>query len=120
LKGDCRLAANIQSLPRVSIEHIEVDERGRARVAGHRIEVPHIVVLHGYSAEQLQTEAYSHLSLAQIHASLAYYYDHQAEIDRQIMEEQEFDELLRQRQQNDPEFQARIAIINARAIPSQR
>jgi uncharacterized protein (DUF433 family) len=111
------MATDTPSLPRVSIEHIQVDEQGRARVAGHRIEVQHIVVLkqlHGYSAEQLQTEAYPHLSLAQIHAALAYYYDHQAEIDRQIAEEEKLDELQRQKQQDDPQHQERVAKLKAR------
>ena len=74
-------------LPRVSVEHIAIDERGFARLAGHRIKVMHLVEVqraHGYSAEQLQSEAYPHLSLAQIYAALAYYYDHRTEIDEQI------------------------------------
>ena len=38
---------------------------------------------------------YPHLSLAQIHAALAYYYDHQAEIDAQMEQSLERYEQLR-------------------------
>lgn len=38
---------------------------------------------YGWSAEAIH-EQFPHLSLAQIHAALACFYDHQAEIERQI------------------------------------
>jgi hypothetical protein len=37
----------------------------------------------GWDAEQIRAQ-YPHLSLAQIHAALAYYYDHQPELDARI------------------------------------
>jgi pyrroloquinoline quinone (PQQ) biosynthesis protein C len=40
---------------------------------------------HRASVEQIQ-EAYAHLSLAQIYAALAYYYDHQEQVDAEIAE----------------------------------
>lgn len=70
----------------VSIEYIEVDERGVARVAGSRSKVSQIVLdrmVHGWDAEQIHAQ-YPHLSLAQIHAAFSYYYDHQATIDAEI------------------------------------
>lgn len=38
---------------------------------------------HGSSPEEIHFQ-YPHLSLAQIHAAFAYYYDHQAELDAEI------------------------------------
>jgi uncharacterized protein (DUF433 family) len=69
----------------VAIEHIEVDDSGTARVAGTRSRVINIVLdtLNGLSPAQIH-EAYPHLSLAQIHAALAYYYDHKVQIDAEI------------------------------------
>jgi uncharacterized protein (DUF433 family) len=115
---DLFVAAETQELPRVSIEHIAIDETGCARLAGHRIKVHHIVALkqvHGYSAEQLQAEAYPHLSLAQIHAALTYYYDHQTDMDRQIKEDDEAHRQHWQVQQDDPAYQQLMAKVRARA-----
>jgi uncharacterized protein (DUF433 family) len=67
------------------IDHIEVDDKGTARVSGTRMKVTHIAVETrlGLSPAQIR-EQYPHLSLAQIHAALAYYYDHQSDLDAQI------------------------------------
>ena len=70
----------------VSNEHIELDERGRARIAGKRSKVTQIVLdkrVHGWSPEEICAQ-YPHLTLAEVHAAFAYYYDHQAELDTQI------------------------------------
>jgi uncharacterized protein (DUF433 family) len=53
---------------------------------GSRTKVIQIVMdrmANEWSAEEIRDQ-YPHLSLAQIHATLAYYYDHQAELDAQI------------------------------------
>jgi uncharacterized protein (DUF433 family) len=107
----------IEPQPRVSIEHIEIDEHGNAKLAGHRIKVKHLVGImrtQGYTAERLQSEAYPHLRLSQVYSALAYYHDHQAEIDRQIQEDDEIAEVERQKQLNDPEHQKRVATMKAR------
>jgi uncharacterized protein (DUF433 family) len=72
----------------VAVGHIEVDERGVARIAGTRSRVINVVLdtRSGLTPPQIQRE-YPHLSLAQIHAALAYYYDHQPEIDSAIERE---------------------------------
>lgn len=70
------------------INHICLDERGVAHIAGTRIKVRHVAIerrAHRASVEEIQ-EAYPHLSLAQIHAALAYYYDHQEQVDAEIVE----------------------------------
>ncbi len=69
-----------------SMEHIDVDEQGVARIAGQRTKVIQIVMdkmAHDWSPEKIH-EQYPHLSLAQIHAAFTYYYDHQDELDTQI------------------------------------
>ena len=41
------------------------------------------MIAHGWSPEEIHFQ-HAHLSLAQIHTALGYYYDHQAEMDAQI------------------------------------
>src|SRR6266700_5453566 len=68
------------------IEYIEVDDRGVAKLIGHRIKVEHLVGLkqaNGWTIEELH-EQFPHVSMAKIHAAFSYYYDHQAEIDAQM------------------------------------
>jgi uncharacterized protein (DUF433 family) len=80
--------------------HIEISPNvvgGKPHIAGHRITVQNIVIWHewmGQSADEIATD-YG-LSLAEVYAALAYYYDHQAEIDKDIQESEAFVEALRQ------------------------
>jgi uncharacterized protein (DUF433 family) len=65
---------------------------GRPRIAGHRIRVQDIAIWHaglGRSAEQIRQD-FPQLSLADVHAALAYYFDHRDEIDGQIGEDEDF------------------------------
>lgn len=72
-------------MPVVSLDYIEVDDRGVAKLIGTRSKVRQVVmdVQNGMTPEQVH-ESYPHLSMAQIHAALAYYYDHKAAIDAEI------------------------------------
>ena len=66
--------------------HIEVDEKGVARVAGTRMTVAHLVMdklANGSSPEEMR-EQFPHLTLAQVYAALTYYHDHRAEMDAEI------------------------------------
>ncbi len=66
-----------------AITHIEIDEAGVARIAGTSTKVVLIIEdfrRRSWSPETIH-ENYPYLSLAQIHAAFAYYYDHQAELD---------------------------------------
>ncbi len=80
--------------------HIEVTpgvSGGKPRIAGHRITVQDIVIWHeriGNSADEIAAE--HDLNLADVYAALAYYYDHQAEIDRGIEESKGFVKALRE------------------------
>ena len=82
-------------------QHIEITPGiagGKPRIAGHRITVQNIVVWHermGKGVDEISTE-YG-LTLADIYAALAYYFDHRPEIDQAIEEGEAFVEALRER-----------------------
>lgn len=80
-----------------SIDHIVLDEHGVARIAGTRMKVRDIArdARQGHRADDIQ-EAYEHLTMAQIHAALSYYYDHQAEVEAEIEEADRTTEELRE------------------------
>jgi uncharacterized protein (DUF433 family) len=64
--------------------------RGQPRIAGTRIKVKHVytwVEQMGMTPAQVIAE-YPHLTMAQVHAALAYYWSHQDEIHRDIEDEE--------------------------------
>ena len=68
------------------ISHIRIDDQRRAWIDTTKVKVIEVVLDHlayGWSADEIH-EQHPRLSLAQIHTALAYYYDHQAEMDAQI------------------------------------
>jgi uncharacterized protein (DUF433 family) len=70
------------------LSHIVRDELGVARLDDTNIKVIEIALDHlayGWSADAIH-EQFPHLSLAQIHAALSYFYDHQEEFEREIRE----------------------------------
>ena len=69
---------------------------GRPRIEGTRIAVDHIAVLrnHGYSPEEIVHTRYTHVSLAQVYAALAYYHANKESIDASIAEEAELHDRL--------------------------
>lgn len=81
-------------------QHIEVTPGiagGRPRIAGHRITVQDIAIWHerlGKGPDEIAAEY--DLTLADIYAALAYYFDHRAEIDHAIEQDKAFAEALRQ------------------------
>ncbi len=67
--------------------YIVIDERKVAWIDGTKVKVIEIALdklAHGSSPEELHFQ-YPHLSMAQIHAALAYYYDHQEELENEIL-----------------------------------
>ena len=65
---------------------IEIDARGVAWLTGANVKVIEVVMdklAHGWSPEEIHLQ-HTNLSLAQIHAALAYYYENQTVFDRQI------------------------------------
>jgi uncharacterized protein (DUF433 family) len=70
---------------------------GNPHILGHRIKVKHVAVWHeqmGMTATEI-VATYPTLTLSQVHAALAYYYDHRGEIQAEIEEERRFVEELR-------------------------
>ncbi len=73
------MSAVIQSL-------IEIDEHGVAWISDTKVKVIEVALdklVHGSSPEEIHFQ-YPHLSLAHIYAALAYYYEHQNELDFEI------------------------------------
>jgi uncharacterized protein (DUF433 family) len=72
----------------VATKHIWLDEKGTAWIDQTNtkvIEVALDTLAHGWSPEEIHFQ-HSHLSLAQIHAALGYYYDHRELLDTTIQE----------------------------------
>jgi uncharacterized protein (DUF433 family) len=70
----------------ITTTHIEIDEQGVAWIEGTRVKVIEVALdktVHGSSPEEIHFQ-YPHLSLAQIHAALSFYYDNQVELDAEI------------------------------------
>ncbi|HXE55893.1 MAG TPA: DUF433 domain-containing protein [Tepidisphaeraceae bacterium] len=70
---------------------------GRACIAGHRIRVMEIVTWHemrGYSPDEI-VDMFPGITLADVYAALAYYFDHRQEIEADFKSEQELAEKLR-------------------------
>jgi len=66
--------------------HIEAAADGAAMIAGTKTKVLEVVLdrlAHHWDADEIQRQ-HPYLSLAQIYAALAYYHDHQEEIDHEI------------------------------------
>lgn len=72
---------------------------GKACIAGRRIRVMDVVALHeqrGYSPDQI-VETFQDITLADVHAALAYYFDNRAEIEADFKHDVEIAEALRQK-----------------------
>ena len=79
--------------PKTVYSHITKDPMvcgGKACIDGTRITVKDIVCLHeeGRAPEQMLDTFGTSLTLGQVHAALAYYYDHKEEIDASFADEE--------------------------------
>lgn len=66
--------------------HIRLKKDGVAWIDDTNIKVVEVMLDHlayGHSAEEIHLQ-HPHLSLAQVHAAFAYYFDHQTELDAEI------------------------------------
>lgn len=76
-------------------EHIQITPGvcgGKPHIAGHRIRVQDVVIWYehkGLSPDEIVYH-YPSITLADVHAALAYYYDHFEEIRQQIHESEAF------------------------------
>jgi uncharacterized protein (DUF433 family) len=78
-------------------EHIVIDEKGTPIVVGTNMKVIELVLeklAYGWSPEELYFQ-HPHLTLGQIYSALAYYWDHQEELDKEIERRQELVEQLK-------------------------
>lgn len=81
-------------MPKIAHPHIVTDSAicgGSAVIQGTRFPVRSVVnyvLHHGCTPEELVAK-FSHLTLAQIHDALAYYYDNREDIDREMTENRE-------------------------------
>src|SRR5713101_5627005 len=86
------------------LSHVYIDDQGVARIEGTTTRVVQVAldkITQGWDADEIHLQ-YPYLSLAQIHAALAFYYDHQAELDAEI--EREYEEVKRLRAATEPKF----------------
>jgi uncharacterized protein (DUF433 family) len=79
-------AVTVLELPRIVRD--PALKGGRPIVAGTGVTVKRIAAWYqlGMAPEQIAREV-GHLTLAQVHAALSYYFDHQAEIDADLAED---------------------------------
>jgi uncharacterized protein (DUF433 family) len=90
--------------------HIYLDAQGRGWIDDTNIKVVEVVYdaigVNRLTPERIHEE-HPHLSMAQIHAALTYYYDNKAEMDAYMTKE--YEEYLQIRAQTEnPELQARL------------
>lgn len=90
-------------MERTLIQHIEIRKNrageDRAFIAGTRVRVQDIYVdseVLGRSPEEI-VAAVPHLTLAQVHAALAYYFDHREEIIDELRQDEQFVALMKGR-----------------------
>jgi len=85
-------AAKKIPLPSAYIEATDGACGGKPRIAGTRIKVSEVARRHAYQEQSPDEiiEAFPHLSLAQVHAALAYYYDHHDDIEAELRADDEF------------------------------
>ena len=91
-------------------QFIELDESGRAFVAGTRVKVIEIAldqIANGWTPQEIYLQHAPTLSMAQIHAALSYYYENQTEYDAEI--EQQVNEIeARRRDAGESPFAVRM------------
>lgn len=83
---------------------IEIDDRGVAWVRGTKVKVIEVAldkVAYGWSPEEIHFQ-HPDLSLAQIHSALAYYYEHQTELDTEIIAQAQRARELAEQSQDSP------------------
>ena len=69
--------------------HIEIDEHGVPWLADTRVKVIEIALdrlAYHWDAEEIHRQ-HPHLTLSSIHSALAYFYDHQEQIEQEIAEQ---------------------------------
>lgn len=79
-------------------EHVILNEQGIPMIAGTTMKVIELVLnskAYGWSPEELHFQ-HPYLTLGQIHSALAYYWDHQEELDQDIERRLEYVDQMQQ------------------------
>ena len=87
------------------INHIWLDNRNVAWIDQSNIKVIEIALermAHGSSVEEIVEQHGGLLSMAQVHAALSYYYDHEAELDAEIERQLTVSDQLRSKSLSSP------------------
>ena len=103
-------------MPALTSPHVWLDEQSVAWVDETNTKVREIaldLIAHGWSPKEIHLN-HPHLSLAQIHAALVYYYDHKPELDTEIETGLRFAEELRARSGESP-IRKRLAALGKSA-----
>ena len=85
------------TLSATEYKHIQLDERNVPTLAGTTMKVVELIVpikAYGWTPEHLH-EQHPYLTMGQIHSALAYYWDHQEELDADMEKRYQFAEKLR-------------------------
>src|SRR5437016_4200446 len=96
---------------------IELDANGIPWITGANTKVVEVVldkIAYGWSPEEMHSQ-HPHLSMAQIHAALSYYYEHQAEVDADIERRDRYVEELMAQKKNPltrKELESRLHALN--------
>ena len=89
---------------------IDLDNRGVAWIGGTKVKVTEVVldkIAYGWSPEEIHFQ-HPHLSLAQIHGALTFYYENQSELDAQIRHGMEESSKLSS-QASDPDLRHKLS-----------
>ncbi len=94
---------------------IEIDDEGVAWITGANTKVVEVVldkIAYGWSPEEMCLQ-HPHLSLAQVHSALAYYYENKEKLDAQIERERQEAEALAA-EASDPVFRRKLLELKNR------
>ncbi len=89
---------NPNPLPFTDYPHIDSSSPESPTIAGTTMKVVELVMAqraHGWSPAELHFQ-FPHVSMSKVHAALAYYWDHQAELDADVKRRSRYVEQVRQ------------------------
>ena len=99
-----RGAGHVIDFGKTKYEHVVLDAKGNPIIVGTNMKVIEIVVeknAYGWSPEELYFQ-HPHLTLGQIYSALAYYWDHQDELDGDIEKRLAFVKQIRKTAEQTP------------------
>jgi uncharacterized protein (DUF433 family) len=97
----------------VSSSRVYLDESGTARVNGHKVRMIAVDYLFNKWSPETIHENHPDLSLADIHAALAYYYDNKSAIDAEIEAGEQLVQEMRKEAEASPAYQKLLRKVRA-------